>query len=164
MIARSAAFDKLAVARMVTVPPASRRLAFYPICGSFTDLIVRLTRPGVADRRIFDLLRELTLSLNNLPRDPTPERARLSLSAATLKLLDLLGFAPTIRPSEGFTTPVQSLALVAFMRQAPLSDIWRVTGQSDVFQAAAAFVEEALKNTHLEEKTRSAEVIQALLA
>jgi len=163
MIARGASFDRLAVARMIIVPPAGRRLAFYAVCGAFTDLIVRLTRPGVADERIFGLLCELTRSLNDLPRDPTPERARLSLAAVTLKLLDVLGFAPLIRPSQENTTPVQSLALVAFMREAPLSDIWRLTGSSDVFQAAAAFVEEALKATHLEEEPHGPEVIHALL-
>ncbi len=164
MLAKGAAFDKLAVARMITVPPVTRRLAFYAVCGAFTDLIIRLNRPGIADERIFNLLRELTQSLDYLPRDPTPERARLMLATVTLKLLDILGFAPIIHRSPENTTPVQSLALAAFMRESPLLDVWRVTGQTDVFQAAAAFVEEALKVTHLEERPRGPEAVHALLA
>lgn len=165
MIAKGAALDKLAVARMQPSHPAphSTNLVFYAIAGAFSDLVVRLTYPGIADERLFELVRELHASLDAAPPGPTPERGRLMLAAATLKLLDILGFAPVIRESEEYTTPVASLALASFLRRAPLSDVWRLTGQSDVFRAASAFVDEALKTTHLESQPRHAEVIYALL-
>jgi len=80
-----------------------------------------------------------------------------------LKLLDVLGFAPVIRESEENTTPVASLALASFLRRAPLSDVWRLTGQTDIFRATAGFIEEALKSTHLDTEPRGAETVCALL-
>lgn len=165
MVAKGASFDKLAVAKMTAsyfVPGASY-LAGYAVMGSFADLVIKLMRPGVSDERIFDLFHEAGSALAGLPREPSADRSRLILSAATLKLLDLLGFAPPVHPSPEFTTPVQSLALVSFMRRAPLADILRLTGQVDVFRAASAFVDESLKNTHLERQPRHAEMIYALL-
>jgi DNA repair protein RecO len=165
MIAKGAMLDKLAVARMCSVIPVSRssNLVFFAIAGAFSDLVVRLTYPGVADRRLYDLLKELHVSLDAAPPELTPERGRLMLAAATLKLLDILGFGPVIRESEKNTTPVQSLALASFLRRAPLSDVWRLTGQADVFRATAGFIEEALKSTHLDVEPRGAETISALL-
>ncbi|MBI5654429.1 recombination protein O N-terminal domain-containing protein [Candidatus Uhrbacteria bacterium] len=165
MIAKGASFDKLAVAKADASYPVHRTsyLANYAVMGSFSDLMVKLLRPGVADERVFDLLQEAGSALAELPREPSADRSRLFLSAATLKLLDLLGFAPPVHASPEFTTPVQSLALVSFMRRAPLADVLRLTGQTDIFRAASAFVDEALKNTHLEREPRYAEAIYALL-
>lgn len=162
MIAKGAAFDKLAVARLVERRQSSR-LASYAVCGSMCDLVVRLMRPGIADERIFDLLSELIETSATMPHDPSPERARLLLSSATLRLLDLLGFAPMIQKSSDNTTPVPSLALVAFMRRSPFADILRVTGATDVFAAASSFVEEALRETHLEREPHGARTVHALL-
>lgn len=165
MVAKGASFDKLAVAKMNSsyLVPRTSYLAGYAVMGAFADLVVSLMRPGVADAHIFDLLHETGSALAGLPREPSADRSRLILSAATLKLLDLLGFAPPVHPSPEFTTPVQSLALVSFMRRAPLADILRLTGQVEVFRAASAFVDESLKNTHLERPPRHAEMIYALL-
>lgn len=166
MIAKGAALDKLAVARMRSVLPVSRssNLVFYAVAGAFSDLVVKLTYPGIADERLFALVKELHASLDTAPPEPSPERGRLMLAAATLKLLDVLGFAPVIRESEENTTPVRSLALASFLRRAPLADVWRLTGQTDVFRATAGFIEEALRSTHLEVESRGAEAVGALLA
>jgi recombinational DNA repair protein (RecF pathway) len=173
MIAKGAAQDKLAVARCLDsrprahdhapLPAHGSRLAFYSIAGAFSDLMVKLTYPGIADERLFALVKELHASLDAAPPEPTSERGRLMLAAATLKLLDILGFAPVIRESEENTTPVVSLALVSFLRRAPLSDVWRLTGRTDVFRAASGFVDEALKATHLGSQPRHAEGIYAML-
>ncbi len=146
MIAKGAAFDKLAVARAHAVPwapSAGPRLAHYAVAGGFAGLTAQLLKPGIADARIFDLLCEVCQATGRMPADPSRERSRLLFSAATLKLLDLLGYAPDIPPS---------LPLVSFMRRAPLADVLRITATADVLEAAAAFVEEALAETPLHEE------------
>jgi DNA repair protein RecO (recombination protein O) len=175
MIAKGATFDKLAVATAadrICIAPSRCSLSFYAVCGGFADLLVRLLRPGIADERIFDLLRELIDTLAASPSEPSPDRARLMLSAATLRLLDLLGFAPPIERAGESTTPGTSfandvprpaLALAAFMRRSPLADVLRVTARTDVFSAASAFVEEALTHTPLDREPHGPATIQALL-
>ena len=166
MIAKGATFDKLAVATgvdRVCVAPTKRLLAYYAVCGGFADLLIRLLRPGIADDRIFYLLRELIDTLAAAPSEPSPDRARLILSAATLRLLDLLGFAPHIERAGEGTTSVPSLALAAFMRRSPLADVLRVTARTDVFAAASSFVEEALTHAPLDREPHGPATIQALL-
>ncbi len=164
MIAKGAAFDKLAVAKQAIGPGIiiDKSLIGYAIRGSFSDLILRLVRQGVADERIYDLLSEVLDITARFPSEPSPDRARLIFSAATLKLLDALGFAPVINQSGEATTPVQSLALASFLRRAPLSEILRITGSVDVFRATSGFIEEALKATHLSEVPQGPRVIAAL--
>lgn len=167
MIAKGAAFDKLAVARAVRAPrPASPgvHLAANAVCGAACDLVTRLTRPGIADERIFDLLDELASATASMPAPPTPERARFLHGGVTLRLLDLLGFAPPIAQAEEGTTPVAALVLVSFMRRATLSDLLRVTAPTDALLAASGFVTEALKQTPLEREPHGEGTIRALLA
>jgi len=164
MIAKGVAFDKLAVAKGAGsyLVPRTSYLASYAIRGSISDLVLKLMRPGVADERIYDLLVEVLDVTASFPVEPSPDRARLILSAATLKLLDALGFAPIINPSGEATTPVQSLALASFLRRAPLSEVLRITGSVDIFRATSGFVEEALKATHLTDAPAGPRVIAAL--
>jgi recombinational DNA repair protein (RecF pathway) len=166
MIAKGAAFDKLAVASNSRFPfdaVHEQRLAFFAVCGAFASLVASLLRPGIADERIFETLQELIHVMATTPGEPTPERARLLLSAATLRLLDLLGFAPPIeRPAAG-TSPVPALTLVSFMRRAPFADVLRVTATADVLNAASAFVETALEETPLEREPHGPATVQALL-
>ncbi|MDQ7814543.1 MAG: recombination protein O N-terminal domain-containing protein [Patescibacteria group bacterium] len=166
MIAKGTAFDKLAVAKGAGsyLVPRTSYLASYAIRGSISDLVLKLMRPGVADERIYDLLAETLDVTASFPVEPSPDRARLILSAATLKLLDALGFAPIINPSGEATTPVQSLALASFLRRAPLSEVLRITGSVDIFRATSGFVEEALKATHLTDAPTGPRVIAALSA
>lgn len=163
MIAKGSAFDKLAVARLIRAP-RGLRLGGYAICGGVADLIIRFIHPGIADDRIFDILCDVVRTSETMAADPSPERARLLWSAAALRLLDILGFAPRIERSGEGTTPVPSLALAAFMRRSPLADVLRVTGTTDVFDAASAFVDEALRLTHLERPAHGPQTVYSLLA
>jgi len=163
MIAKGSAFDKLAVARLIRAPRMPR-LASFAVSGGISDLIARLLRPGIADERIFDLLSELLRTAESLPGDPSPDRARLLHAAATLKLLDLLGFAPHIERAPEGTSSVPSIALTVFLRRSSFADILRVTGTTDVFAAAADFVDEALRVTYLESPPHGPKTIHSLLA
>src|SRR5262249_25813712 len=113
MIAKGSAFDKLAVARArgsrIRIP---RRLSSYALLGAFFDLVMSLTRPGISDDRIFDLLQDVRSVSIDLPEDVTPERVRLMLAGATLKLLDLIGFAPRLEDA-GQLAP-QAVTLLKF--------------------------------------------------
>ena len=167
MIAKGAAFDKLAVATRSRAPLSASSencLALYAVCGALADLVVRLTRQGIADERIFFLFQELIGTIAAAPQEPSPERARLLLSAATLRLLDVLGFGPPIERAPEGTTSVPSLALVSFMRRSPFVDMLRITAPIDIFRSASAFIEEALTQTPLDREPHGPATIQALLA
>lgn len=146
MIAKGIAFDKLAVARARSISWAPRdtlRLAHYAIAGGFAGLAVQLLRPGLSDSRIFDLLVEVCDATSHMPIDPSRDRSRVLFSAATLKLLDVLGYAPEIP---------ETLPLVAFMRRSPLLDVLRVTAPVDVLSAASTFIEQSLAQAPLREE------------
>jgi len=94
MIAKGASFDKLAVARVASPRLQLRkRLSSLAIAGSFFDLVERLTRPDSRDEMLYALLVEMLNVADGLEHDPSAVRGRLLLNAATLKLLDLLGYA-----------------------------------------------------------------------
>lgn len=166
MIAKGSAFDKLAVAKRVCA--ASRTpysLSGIAVCGAFCDLVVQLVRPGVSDVRIFSLLQEFVQTASVIPDDVSADRVRLFLCAGTLQLLDHLGFGPPLpAPSQPGTTPVPSLALLAFMRRSALVDSLRVTAPSDVFRHASVFVEEALKQTPLDQEPRAWKSLRAFVS
>lgn len=157
MIAKGVAFDKLAVAKIFT-PYALRAtpLAAVVIAGAFADLVIKLTRQGIADERIFLLLQDVIETLAAMPEIPSPERARLIYAAATLRLLDLVGFAPDVGAH-------RDAPLLKFMRHAPLADVLRVTAPRDTLNAASALVEDALKHTPLEAEPHGARTIQATI-
>src|SRR5260221_1125377 len=52
MIAKGVAFDKLAVAKHVGAIHELPLLAGYVVCGAFSDLMIRLVRPGIADESL----------------------------------------------------------------------------------------------------------------
>lgn len=166
MIAKGAAFDKLAVAKLVDWPwrGSSPRLESHAVCGAFSELVIRLTRPGIADARMFDLLQDVIRVAMTLPVGTTVDRARLFVAAANLKLIDLIGFAPPIEKSPEGTTPVPALALTAFMRRASLEDVLKVTAEASVLRAASSFVDDALRETPLDREPHGIAVAQALLA
>ena len=94
MIAKGKSLDKLAVAKILDPHAALRkRLSMLAVCGAFCDLVDRLTRPGQADPLIYDLLDEALGLAQATEAEPSPERSRLLFAAASLKLLDLLGYA-----------------------------------------------------------------------
>lgn len=164
MIAKGAAFDKLAVAKRISAASLSpSTLTGIAVCGAFSDLLIRLIRPGISDVRIFSLIQELVQTVSQIP-DLSSDRARLLLSAATIQLLDHLGFGPPVpSPAQQGTTPVPALALVSFMRRSALVDTLRVTASVDVLRQSSGFVEEALKQTSLEHEPRGMRALMAYL-
>lgn len=97
LIAKGAAFDKLAVARMVRSWPTVRtRLGGLSVAGGFADLFTRMQRPGIVDTEAYQLLTDVFDALHALPEEPSVDRARLFYAASVLKLLDRMGFAPPL--------------------------------------------------------------------
>ncbi|MFA6429118.1 MAG: DNA repair protein RecO [Patescibacteria group bacterium] len=94
MIAKGKALDKLAVAKLVQPRLSLRkRLGMMTVAGAFCDLVHQLTKPGVSDALIFDLISEVLDLADTVEGEPSPDRARLLFAAASLRLLDLLGYA-----------------------------------------------------------------------
>lgn len=74
-----------------------RTLGSLAVAGAFADLCLKLIRPGVADERLFKLWEELIACLADLSEEPTALRAQLLFAAASLKLMDALGYGPALR-------------------------------------------------------------------
>ncbi len=150
MIAHGQSFDKLAIARRVTV--SSPDLASLALAGAFSSLVDSLVGFGVPETALFDLL----LQTRDVFVDggiPTPERARFLYAAATLKLLDILGYAPVLDDK-----------LFKFMRSASLYDLKRLTAPVDQLSTASAVVEDALTHTPLHRAPHGSATIVALLS
>lgn len=97
LIAKGAAFDKLAVARVVSPRPRLRvHLGSIAIAGAFFDVVDRLTRPGIVDEDLYRLLTDVLDLADVSDAQPSSERGRLLFAAACLKSLDILGFAPQL--------------------------------------------------------------------
>lgn len=97
LVAKGAAFDKLAVARTIHASRLlRRRLGALAFVGGFFDLFVRLQRPGIVDVELYALLSEVLALADALPDEPSLDRARLLYAAASLKLMDRMGFAPPL--------------------------------------------------------------------
>lgn len=167
MIAKGKFFDSLAVARLHSSPvmnwSSKSGLSCFAIAGAVSDMVIRLTRPGISDVQVFELLQEVQQVLCWLPHEPTSDRARLLLSSVTLRLLGLTGFAPPIEKNPEQTTPVPSLALISFMRSTSLEQVAKVTASVDVLRSACQFVDEAVKQTPLERELHGAVTVQALM-
>ncbi|MDD5437984.1 MAG: DNA repair protein RecO [Patescibacteria group bacterium] len=98
MIAKGRNFDQIAVAVKShgTKLQSVKTLGSLAIAGAFADLCLRLIRPGVADERLFKLWEELIGCLASLPEEPSALRAKLLFGAASLKLMDTLGYGPAL--------------------------------------------------------------------
>jgi len=96
MIAKGRNFDHLAVAVRSQPNLRLEKLGALAVAGAFADLCLKLIRPGVADERLFNLWRELIVCLADLPQEPTALRAQLVFAAASLKLMDALGYGPAL--------------------------------------------------------------------
>lgn len=92
MVAEGRRYDKVAVSRVIE--------PFHELRGDLTKVVIlssclsladMLTRPGVSDERVFDVLHELFTSLSRLQQSPSPERAQLFYGWFTLRLLGLFG-------------------------------------------------------------------------
>lgn len=151
MIAKGAAFDKVAVAR--TFPSTIRSgLGKAALGGTFARLVDDLTREGEGDPMIFDLIEEVLTSAEMLEGEPSSGRARFLYAGATLKLLDLLGYGPPLEEK-----------IFKFMRHAHLSELARLTAPGDVLASACEAVEDALRHTPLHVAPHGPATIHALL-
>ncbi len=98
MIAEGIAFDKLAVARLYPPEgPMRDRLGVMTIGGMFVALVDQMTRPGVRDPSVFDLIEDVLNTLARLEHVPTRERARLLYAGASFRLLYCLGSGPELK-------------------------------------------------------------------
>lgn len=160
MVAPGRGFDHLAVAR--NVPGISRppfaHVAPYAILGGLSDLIISLTRQGVSDHRIFDLAIDVCDMCVALPEEPSVHRARFLAATATLKLLDLIGFGPSL--DDAALSP-HGRTLVRFMRRFPIIDAIRVSALTERFDEASLFVESSLRHTPLSIEPHNAKTIDA---
>lgn len=165
MVAVGQSFDKLAVARAAT-PRAGLRedLGAMAVLGPLVHLIESLTRPGVADVSIYELLEEAADLWGSTERLPSPERGRLILAAASLRLLDALGEAPDFEAIDHEDMPEGVMTLLRFMRVRPLRDLLAITAPSTIFVATSAVIETAVERTPLATKLHGAATIYALLA
>lgn len=162
MIAKGSAFDKLAVARLIPAPRFADQLSSYAIFGAFCSLVISLTRPAISEQKIFVLLSELRDVCASLLLELSVERARLVLAAATLKLLDLVGFAPPIEQVVR-ELPVQSVTLFKFLRRFPIADVLRVTAATDVLIATSSFIEGAIRETPVQSQPHGPTTLRSLL-
>lgn len=162
MLAAGKAGELVAVAREVSAKtscfPSS--LGGIALMGGCTDLVTRLVRPGVSDARIFDLLTDVHAIATSFVIEPTPIRARFLFSITALKLLDFLGFAPSL---EQAALRMETRSLLRFVRERPIVDALRITAPVETFQALSAFVDEALKETSLERAPHAPQTIAAFL-
>ncbi len=165
MIAVGQAFDKLAVAQAVSPRLGLRDdLGAMAVLGSLAHLVELLTRPGVADVVIYELLLETADVWRTTERLPSPERGRLVLAAASLRLLDALGEAPAFNEIDLRGLPDGVKTLLRFMRLRPLRDLLAITAPSVVFIAASAMVETAVERAPLASRVHGPVTVHSLLA
>ncbi len=94
MIAKGRAYDHLAVAVRGKANKRFNAVGAFAVAGAFSDLCLKLLKPGVADERIYRLWLELAGILAQFKAEISPLRAQLLFSAVSLRLLDLLGYGP----------------------------------------------------------------------
>ncbi len=161
MIAIGASFDKLAVAHADGAQTDLRlRLGAIATFGAFANLVDRLTRPGVADQAVFDLLEELATTWRRAVREPSPERARFLYAAAALRLMRDLGYAPAC---ERAAVGNEAEKLLRVLPDAPLAFSLSVTASGLAFREVASIVEAALAETPLTERPHGPATIVAIL-
>lgn len=165
MVAVGQAFDKLAVAQAVCPRVGLREdLGAMAVLGPLVYLVETLTRPGVADSTIYDLLLEAADVWQLSERLPSADRGRLILAAASLRLLDALGEAPNFDDIRMGDLPEGVMTLLRFMRLRPLRDLLAITAPSVVFVATSAVIETAIERAPLASHVHGPVTIHALLA
>jgi len=161
MIAVGASVDKLAVAHAVCAQTDLRKqLGAMAMIGSFANLLNSLTRPGVSDPGIFDLLEELMQAWRSCQREPSPERTRLLYAAAASKLLEALGYGSE---HESAHLSDEAHKLLLMLPQVPLAFTLSVTAMPSVFSEVSGMVEQALEGTHLRTRPHGPQTINAFL-
>lgn len=150
MIAKGHVFDKLAVAKDCTSSVAAQRfetLAAHVIMGSLCQGCVRLTRPGMADVALFHLLCDMRFVLSSFEHEPSIDRSEFLFSAGMMKMLDVLGFGPSMVEDKLEDDALRRVLL--FLRHHSLHDILRLTVPVNLLRQATHYIEESLKHTPL---------------
>lgn len=161
MIAKGASFDKLAVAHAVSAQTDLRgQLNAMAMLGSFSHLVDSLTRQGLADPALFNLLEEVFATWRQAVREASAERTRLMYAASVLKLLDCLGYAPSFEHAD---VSDEARKLLHVLPHVSLSFALSVTASPAVFNQVSAMVEAALERTPLAEKPHGPATIAAFL-
>ena len=94
MIAKGAAFDKIAVARRLCPHRGLQAgMGGWSVGGAFVDFLDQVTRPGIADPEVYDTAVALFDALDAMPEHPTPMRALSLYATGVLKTLASLGYA-----------------------------------------------------------------------
>jgi len=141
MIAKGVSFDKLAVAHAIHPRVVLREeLGMIALACGFADLVDVLTKPGLEDRAIFDLCIELF----SLSQSETFSLARFQLlfAGATLRLLDLLGYAPAVSEIE---ISEDGRRMLHFMRRRPLSELLKITAPASLFFEISRVMDDCVK-------------------
>lgn len=152
MIAKGASFDKVAVARTYSTNIRSG-IGKMAVAGSFSRLVDDFTREGESDEQLFELIGEVISAADEFQNEPSSGRARFLFAGATLKLLDLAGYGPSLDDK-----------VLKFMRMAAISELARLTAPGEVLAAACEAVEEALKQTPLHRAPHGPSTLHALLS
>lgn len=159
MIAKGAAFDKIAVAK-VSHPRLEirKKLVSASLVGAFSDLVDRLTRPGVGDTAIYDLLCDVLRLAEHLPETASASRVQMLWGAAALKLLDMSGYAPTLDGMD------RTDIFLRFLRHKPLDEALKVTAQREFFSTIVQKIGHALERAPLTSAPHGPLTIAAMLA
>lgn len=95
MLAKGAAFDKVAVARLFAPRHHVREsLSATVLAGAAADLVDQLTHPGAPDLYLYELLQEALDIFFETGEEVTPVRGQFLFAAFALKLLRMLGHVP----------------------------------------------------------------------
>ncbi len=95
MVAKGAAFDKMAVARLMEPRVHVRRsLSAAVLGGAAADFIDRLTHPGACDPFIYELLQEALDVFLDIDQEVTSVRGQFLFATFSLKVLRTLGHVP----------------------------------------------------------------------
>jgi DNA repair protein RecO (recombination protein O) len=161
MIAKGTSFDKLAVAQAAEAQCQMRsRLGALVTLGSFAHLVDQLTRPGLADPEIFDLLQELHATWSSTVREPSSERAKLLYSAAAVRLLTMLGYAPSFERAD---VSDEAHKLLQVLPRTSFSLAVSITAPASVLSEASQAIEAVLRETPLAENAHGPATIVAFL-
>jgi hypothetical protein len=164
MIAKGAAFDKVAVAKLRQPWRQLRsHLAGLTVAGAFFSCVETLTRPGMADPDVFRLLQSFSETLSGRSLDFSPERGRLLFASAGLKLLDTLGYAPP-EPVSGSPAGQDVARIFRFLRERPFADVLCLTLPIGLLRAVGDCAEAAFEQTPLSRVPHGPETILRTLA
>ncbi len=180
MIAKGAAFDKLAVAHLRKPRLSFRiRLELLAIAGGFINIVDVLTRSGMPEKDVYGVIESVLNLADSYEETLSIERCRLLFSAAVLKVLDALGYGPVIDQSalsrkQNHQRWVlcsaqddehkQMISLLKFMRSRPLRECLQLTATKDVFLGASAWVDEAMKQAPFVHEPHGGSTLTAFLA